>query len=91
MANKKKITLEQLTEGTRVEYMPIGGGDPAEHIKATTGTIKKVLTHEEAMMRHRHKVHIHADEEHPRVLLENEHTGKEAAVGLHNIVRVLSE
>ena len=69
----------EFQEGDRVVYHPVGGA-----MQTSVGVIKKIITHEEeAGVRH---TTMHASEEEPRYLIENEHTQKETAYKRENIV-----
>lgn len=64
--------------GDRVVYHPVGTA-----MQTTTGVIKEILTHpEEVGTRH---TTVKASEEHPRYVIENDHTHKETAYKLDNI------
>lgn len=69
----------EFKEGDRVVYHPVGGA-----MQTSVGVIKKVLTHEEEVGA-RHAT-MHASEEEPRYVIENEHTKKETAYKRENIV-----
>lgn len=69
----------EFKEGDRVVYHPVGGAQ-----QTSIRVIKKVLTHEEeAGTRH---TTMHASQEEPRYVIENEHTKKETAYKRENIV-----
>ncbi len=89
---------QEFSEGDRVEYHPIGGGE--SYTTTTTGVITKVMTHQELFGET--KRHIHADEEHPRLscfdwllmtgyVIMNDHTKKETPYKADNILRKLEE
>lgn len=69
----------EFKEGDRVVYHPVGGA-----MQTSVGTIKKILTHEEEVGA-RHAT-MHASEQEPRYVIENEHTHKETAYKRENIV-----
>jgi hypothetical protein len=90
------VKIKDLKPGTRVEYHGVGGS-----AQTTLGHVKKILTHDEVAGST--QVNIHADDKHPRmlielsgelitgILVENDHTKKETAYKLENIVRIASE
>ncbi|KAJ3077631.1 hypothetical protein HK102_005076 [Quaeritorhiza haematococci] len=80
----KEIDVSSLKPGTKVEYHPVGTA-----MQTTTGTVKQVLTHDD-IAGNTHK-HIHASEEEPRIVIENDRTHKETAYKRENIVRVVGE
>jgi hypothetical protein len=69
----------EFKEGDRVVYHPVGGAQ-----QTSVGVIKKILTHEEEVGT-RHAT-MHASQEEPRYVIENEHTKKETAYKFENIV-----
>lgn len=79
MTTKSASKTSEFKEGDRVVYHPVGGA-----AATSVGVIKKVLTHvEEVGARH---ATMHASQEEPRYLIENEHTHKETAYKLDHIV-----
>lgn len=68
----------ELKEGDRVVYHPIGGA-----AQTSVGVIKKVLTHDEVGSKH---PTMHASQEEPRYVIENDHTHKETAYKREHIV-----
>lgn len=75
---------QDFKEGDRVIYRPVGGA-----MQTSVGVIKKVLTHpEEVGTRH---TEVKASEEAPRYVIENEHTKKETAYKLENIIDYAKE
>lgn len=79
-----KQKVADFKEGDRVVYHPVGGA-----AQTSVGTIKRVITHEEeAGVRH---TTVHASEQEPRYLIENEHTHKETAYKREHILEMASE
>lgn len=83
-STKSSETGTNFKEGDRVLYHPVGGAS-----QTSIGTIKKILTHEEEFGS-RHAT-MHATQSHPRYVIENEHTHKETAYKLENIVEKVTE
>ena len=79
MTTKSRSKSTEFKEGDRVVYHPVGGAK-----QTSVGVIKKIITHEEEFGT-RHAT-MHASEEHPRYVIENEHTHKETAYKLENII-----
>lgn len=82
--NSPAETTSTFKEGDRVVYHPVGGA-----AQTSIGTIKKILTHEEEVGT-RHAT-MHATQSHPRYVIENEHTHKETAYKIENIVEKVKE
>lgn len=74
-----KSRSAEFKEGDRVIYHPVGGAT-----QTSVGVIKKILTQEEEVGT-RHTT-MHASEEEPRYVIENEHTKKETAYKRENII-----
>lgn len=70
-----------------VKYHTIGGGQ--EKTAMSTGTVVRILTAEETVGSSPH--HVAATEDDPRVLIKNDHTGKETPYKLANLVEILPE
>lgn len=77
------VKLEDLKEGARVEYHPVGG---ASGTATSTGTVKKILTEPEPVGG---RQTVNASDEDPRIVIENDNTGHETAYKLMNIVKLL--
>lgn len=77
--SQQQSKSSEFKEGDRVVYHPVGGA-----MQTSVGTIKKILTHEEEVGT-RHAT-MHASEQEPRYVIENEHTHKETAYKRENIV-----
>lgn len=77
--SQQQSKSSEFKEGDRVVYHPVGGA-----MQTSVGTIKKILTHEEEVGT-RHAT-MHATEQEPRYVIENEHTHKETAYKRENIV-----
>lgn len=75
------LSIEQLKPGQTVEY----------HVAAnlSTGKVVRVITEDEKAGAQ--EQHIHASKEHPRVIVTNTHTGKESALTLQSITRIVEE
>ena len=71
----------EFKEGDRVVYHPIGGA-----MQTSVGTIKRILTHEEEVEVGSRHTTMHASEQEPRYVIENEHTHKETAYKREHIV-----
>ena len=84
MSLKEKISVEKkaesslqehrydFVEGDRVVYHPVGGS-----VQTSTGVIKRILVH--AQRAGESGVTAKASAEHPRFVIENDHTHKETA------------
>ena len=73
---------EELKEGLRVEYHPVGLAETT-----STGKITQVLT--EKQPAGETGVNVQASEEEPRFVILNENTNKETAYKAENIVKIL--
>src|SRR5690606_4521780 len=60
------------SEGDHVIYHPVGGS-----VQTSTGIVRKILTH--TAPAGESGIHAKASEEHPRFIIENDHTHKETA------------
>lgn len=78
-SQQQQSKSSEFKEGDRVVYHPVGGA-----MQTSVGTIKKILTHEEEVGA-RHTT-MHASQEEPRYVIENEHTHKETAYKRENII-----
>jgi hypothetical protein len=76
------VKIDELKQGVRVEYHPIGTAQ-----NTSTGQVMDVLT--EKQPAGDTGVQVNASENEPRVLIRNDHTSKETAYKLENIVKIL--
>ncbi|KAI3650706.1 hypothetical protein MP228_004187 [Amoeboaphelidium protococcarum] len=77
-----------LNEGDRVEYYPLAHQTKE---RTSTGIIKKIVMHDneaETVAKGRTR-HVHAKPDHPRYLIENDHTHKESAIKRTHIIRIV--
>ncbi|KAL7752880.1 hypothetical protein RI367_001883 [Sorochytrium milnesiophthora] len=75
-----------LQEGDHVTYHPIGSGD--SNTATSTGTITQVLTEDTVVgsgSDKRSQPTVHASEDEPRYVIENDNTGKQTAYKAGNI------
>ena len=80
-----KGAVPQLDVGERVLYHPVGSVS-----SASVGRITQILTDPELVGQER-PVTIHADPSHPRIVIQNEHTGKTTAYRPESIIRKVKE
>lgn len=71
-------------EGDHVAYHPVGGS-----VQTSTGVIKKILVH--AHRKGESGVTARASAEHPRFVIENDHTHKETAYKRENIIELVQQ
>lgn len=83
MEHKKAI--QGFYVGERVLYHPVGSVS-----SASVGRITQILTDPELVGQER-PVTIHADPCHPRIVIQNEHTGKKTAYRPESIIRKVNE
>lgn len=69
---------EQFAEGDHVEYHPVGGA-----MQTSTGRIDRIITERE----HVGAQIVKASDDIPRYVIVNDHTGKETAYKLENIIK----
>lgn len=72
------------SEGEHVVYHPVGGSS-----QTSTGIVKKILTH--TAPAGETGIHAKASEEHPRFIIQNDHTHKETAYKRENIIELVNE
>lgn len=77
--NMSDVSFEK---GDRVRYHPTGSTQVT-----TVGTIVDIITNDKQVGIQK----VHASEERPRYVVRNEHTGKETAYYLENIIDIVEE
>ena len=80
----------QYKPGDHVQYHTVGSGQVHPEHKAT-GVIKSIVTHDERSEELARPHTVHADPDHPKYLILNDHTGKESAYSEASIIRKLEE
>ena len=77
---QERSDVGDFEKGDRVEYYPTGNQSVT-----SIGKIVDILTHDITLGQRT----VHAQEDHPRYLIQNEHTGKQATYYLENLIRIL--
>jgi hypothetical protein len=72
------------SEGDHVVYHPVGGS-----VQTSTGIVKRIMTH--TAPAGESGINAKASEEHPRFVIENDHTHKETAYKRENIIELVDE
>jgi hypothetical protein len=79
------VSLDEVESGCHVEYHPVGG---AAGTATSTGIVKRIITSPEPVGG---RQTVQANEDEPRLVIENDNTHVETAYKIQNIVKVLDK